>query len=303
MEFKKYQHIERLGTTEVQGIMLGECSVFYKVDGTNASCFLGNDGTIKAGNRTRELTLEKDNAGFYAYVLSNENIKNYLEKHPNHRLFGEFLTPHSLKTYRDDAWRKFYIFDVCLDRDDGEVEYLPYNVYKNFLDEFHLDYIPPLAVVKNGTYETFVNLLDKSGQFLVKDGHGIGEGIVLKRYDWYNKYGRQVWGKIISNEFKEIHHKEMGCPSINTPDLIEEKIVEKYCTAAFIEKEYSKIVTQKEGWRSQYIPMLLGTVFYELVREESWNFVKKFKMPTINYKTLNMMTTRKIKEVKSNLFA
>ena len=109
--------------------------------------------------------------------------------------------------------------------------------------------------------------------------------------------------KIVTNEFKEIHHKEIGCPSINAPDLIEEKIVEKYCTAAFIEKEYSKIVAEKDGWRSQYIPMLLGVVFYELVREESWNFVKEFKMPTINYKTLNMMTTRKIKEVKSDLFA
>ena len=37
MEFKKYQHIERLGTLEVEGIELGTCYVFPKIDGTNGS--------------------------------------------------------------------------------------------------------------------------------------------------------------------------------------------------------------------------------------------------------------------------
>ena len=39
-EFKKYQHVERLGTSEVQGIENGMCYVFPKIDGTNASCIM-----------------------------------------------------------------------------------------------------------------------------------------------------------------------------------------------------------------------------------------------------------------------
>lgn len=135
LEFKKYQHIGRFGTDEVDGIQYGECLVFYKIDGSNGSVWLGEDGEIKAGSRTRELTLENDNAGFYEYILSNGRIKEYLLKHPNHRLFGEWLVKHSLKTYRDDSWGKFYIFDVCLDRDDGELEYLPYDFYQSWLVE------------------------------------------------------------------------------------------------------------------------------------------------------------------------
>jgi hypothetical protein len=37
MSFKKYQHIERYGTDEVEGIDAGLCYVFYKIDGTNSS--------------------------------------------------------------------------------------------------------------------------------------------------------------------------------------------------------------------------------------------------------------------------
>ena len=32
MDFRKYQHIERFGTTEVDGIELGKCYVFPKID-------------------------------------------------------------------------------------------------------------------------------------------------------------------------------------------------------------------------------------------------------------------------------
>ena len=31
MNFKKYQHIEKLGTTEVEGILEGQVSLFYKL--------------------------------------------------------------------------------------------------------------------------------------------------------------------------------------------------------------------------------------------------------------------------------
>ena len=244
MEFKKYQHIERFGTDEVQSIEVGSVFIFPKIDGTNASVWL-NNGELKAGSRTRELTLDKDNAGFYNEISKDQRIIDYLAKHPEHRLYGEWLVPHSLKTYRQDAWRKFYIFDVCLDRDDG-VEYIPYDIYKPMLEEFDLSYIPPIAIIKDGvcTYEAFLKSLEKN-IFLIEDGKGIGEGIVIKNYDFYNKYGRQTWAKIVTNEFKEKNAKTFGVPTISVGKMVEEEIVDKFCTAALIEKEYAKIITEK----------------------------------------------------------
>lgn len=300
MDFVKYQHVERFGTTEVENIELGVCHVFPKIDGTNGSVWL--DGNIfRCASRNRLLSSDADNAGFMASMWENKNILEYLAKHPTHRLYGEWLVPHSLKTYRDEAWRKFYIFDVCVDTENDGVEYLPYSVYVPLLEEFGLDYIPLLAEVRNGSKDQFIALLDKN-TFLIKDGLGAGEGIVIKNYAYKNKYGRTTWAKIVRSEFREIHSKTMGAPIVNGEKMVEESIVEMFCTTALIEKEYAKIVNDAGEWSSKMIPRLLSSVFYCLVSEESWNIIKEFKNPTINYKTLNALVIGKIKKEKQDIF-
>ena len=112
MIYRSYQHVERLGTTETNGILGGTCYIFPKIDGTNATVWLGDDNTLRAGSRKRELSLEDDNAGFCAFANRGDNYLVFLRVFPNLRLYGEWLVPHSLRTYRDDAWRHFYIFDV-----------------------------------------------------------------------------------------------------------------------------------------------------------------------------------------------
>lgn len=301
MEFKKYQHIERLGNIEVEGIEIGECYIFPKIDGTNSSVWL-KDGEIRCGSRNRELTLENDNAGFYAEMLKHEEIKKFLTKYPQYRLFGEWLVPHTLKTYREDAWRKFYIFDVAIDNPtaDGGLEYIPYSNYVPLLTEFNIEYIAPLKIIKNPTEAMLLHVVENN-MYLIKDGEGVGEGIIIKNYNYYNKYGRQKWAKIVRNEFKENHHKSMGAPqSEGCP--IEEKIINELLTDSFIEKEYNKIVNNNAGWESKYIPQLLNTIFYEFICDEIWNICKKYKMPKINFKTLQVFCFKRIKEVKKELF-
>src|SRR5574344_2705502 len=226
MEFRKYQHIERFGTDEVENINIGKCYIFPKIDGTNSSCWLNADGELRCGSRNRELTIEKDNAGFYAAMIKNENIINYLKAHPTHRIFGEWLVPHTLKTYRADAWRKFYVFDVAIDNDELErgLEYIPYDVYAPMLEEFGIEYIAPLRIVKNGDYEYFVHCLEVN-DYLIEDGKGVGEGIVIKNYNFYNRYGRQTWAKIVRAEFKEKNRRVMGAPETEKI-MFEEKIAD-----------------------------------------------------------------------------
>lgn len=299
MNFKEYQHIERFGTDEVEDIEIGICYIFPKIDGTNSSIWLDN-GELKGGSRKRVLSLENDNAGFYAYASQKKELIDYLNEHPTHRLFGEWLVPHSLKTYRNDAWNRFYVFDVCIDKEDGGLEYLPYEIYQPMLEAFNLDYIAPLRILKNGNYESFIKCLEEN-IFLIKDGEGAGEGIVIKNYDFYNKYGRQTWAKIVTSEFKEKHHKAMGAPTTELK-MIEERIADKFVTIAFVEKEFAKIIEEKGNWTSQYIPILLGRVFYELIHEEMWNILKEFKNPKIDFKILNLITIKRIKEIKSEIF-
>ncbi|KKL81721.1 hypothetical protein LCGC14_1991930 [marine sediment metagenome] len=305
MEFKKYQHIERFGTMKVEGIEFGTCYVFPKIDGTNGSAWPDGDG-IRYGSRNRELTGDFDNSGFLAENITNQAICEFFMMHPNLRLFGEWLIPHSLKIYREDAWRKFYVFDVVRDLPkelpSGEkFEYLTYEEYQPLMEEFTIDYIPCIAKYNNGNYEAFLSCL-KGNNFLVEDGKGDGEGIVIKNYAYKNKYGRTTWAKIVTSEFKEKHEKTMGPAEKSARIAAEEHIVEKYCTAALVEKVYSKIVAECEGWSSKFIPRLLNTVYYELVTEECWNFIKEYKNPIVNFKRLLQLIIVKIKQTKPELF-
>ena len=51
MQFTKYQHLERLGTTEVEGIEVGEVYVFPKLDGTNASVWVDAEPYYRKSKR------------------------------------------------------------------------------------------------------------------------------------------------------------------------------------------------------------------------------------------------------------
>ena len=297
MSFIKYQHLERYETSEVEGINLGECYIFPKIDGTNGSVWF--DREVKCASRRRELTKEADNAGFRKYILEQDNIKCFLVKYPDIRLYGEWLVPHSLKTYREDAWRKFYVFDVCKVVDE-ELVYLTYNEYSILLDEFEIDYIPPIKILVNAEYDDFVNQM-KQNTFLIEDGKGEGEGIAIKNYSFKNKYGRITWAKIVTSEFKEKHVKEMGA-SKTEHKMIEQEIIDKFLTEAFIDKELEKIKLEKDGWSSKFIPELFGRLWHEFITEESWNIIKKMKNPTIHFKTLNSLMIMKVKEYRKELF-
>jgi hypothetical protein len=294
MSFIKYQHLERYGNTEVEGIEVGTCYVFPKLDGTNGSVWW--DDGVKAGSRNRELALDNDNAGFMNAMVVDKAVTSFFDHTKNLILYGEWLVPHTLKTYNDDAWRKFYIFDVF---DLNKQRLLSYDEYV-WLSGVGLNVIAPIAIIKNGSIDHFTECLSKA-HYLVKDGEGAGEGVVIKNYDYTNKYGRQTWAKIVANEFKAKHHIAMGAPVIGC-EIVEEKIAAKYVTQALVDKVEAKIVNEMEGWSSKYIPRLIHTVYYDLVTEETWNFVKEFKNPKVDFKVLSHYVTAKIKELKKELF-
>jgi len=296
MSFIKYQHLERYGNTEVEGIEVGTCYVFPKLDGTNGSVWYEH-GTLRCGSRNRELSPDNDNAGFMNAMMVDKAIISFLYNEPDLVLYGEWLVPHTLKTYNDDAWRKFYVFDVF---DRKKERLLSYEEYSASLITAGINVIAPIAIIKNGNIDHFTECLSKA-HYLVKDGEGSGEGVVIKNYDYQNKYGRQTWAKIVTNEFKAKHHIEMGAPVVGC-EIVEEKIAARYVTQALVDKVEAKIVNEMGGWSSKYIPRLIHTVYYDLVTEETWNFVKEFKNPKVDFKVLSHYVTAKIKELKKELF-
>lgn len=299
--FKEYTHVEKVGSQETDGIELGEVYAFPKIDGSQTSIWF-EDGTMCFGKRHSQLVGGDSLNGFPQSILENESLFSslllFFGAHPHWRLYGEWLTPHSLKTYRKDAWRRFYIYDVY--NDDADC-FIHYEAYSKVLKELGLEFIPPLRILVNPSLEQMQNCINDN-VYLIEDGNGIGEGVVFKNYSFVNRYGRTTWAKIVTNEFKEKLHKEMGAPKVNGEKQIEIEAVNEFLTLPLIDKVYANIVAQNDGWSSKFIPQLLGIVYYDFVREETWNVVKKFKNPKIDYKVLAKCVNNKIKELKPELF-
>jgi len=193
-----------------------------------------------------------------------------------------------LKYYRDDCWRKFYIFDVCYLKEDKTC-YLPYYEYKNLLNKYNLDFIPPLSITINPRI-LFLEEQLENNSFLMKEGFK-GEGIVIKRYDYVNKFGHTIWGKLIRNEFKDKHYKNDE-NAIKQKNMVEEDIVEKYLTQSLLEKEKSKI----ENFNNKDIPKFFGIIQYNLIREDLWDIIKKYNNPVIDFKFLNQLVINRCKK-------
>ena len=295
MEFKKYQHIERFGRTEVEGILNGTVHIFDKIDGTNAQVWLGEDGMLHFGSRNRELSLDFDNNGFMNSLRNNKNLIDFFSENKCLRLCGEWLKPHTIKYYEDNAWANFYVFDVMDDND----KYLPYEEYVELLEKHNILYIPALAVLNNPTYEDISSYFNKV-KFLVKEGCGMGEGIVIKNYQYTNKFGNKIWAKIVLEEFKS-SRKSNKIKQKYDSDLVEERIVEKYITKSFVEKEYAKLLVDGV-FDNKSIPRLLNTIFYSLIAEDAWDFVKEFKKPTVNFKTLEFLCRERVKSFLPMVF-
>ena len=172
---------------------------------------------------------------------------------------------------------------------DGE-KYLHYEKYNNFLKNCGIDFIPPITWLENPT-EDEVRAYQDSCNFLTSEG--CGEGIVIKNYDFVNKYGRTTWAKVVRPIAKaaiKLKHPISG--------NVESDIVEKFLTPELIQKEQAKIVADVGfDFEPKLIPRLLQTVWYVFITEELFDAIKKFRNPKIDFKILNSLVIDKIKTV------
>jgi ATP-dependent RNA circularization protein (DNA/RNA ligase family) len=293
----KYQHIERVGNDEVDGILVGKVYVQPKIDGANGQIGLDEAGALYCASRNQVLSEAVTNQGFWNHVWDNAVMYlAYLHEHPAHILYGEWMVPHSLKTYRATAWRKFYVFDVW---DTAAEKYLPYEDYAPALEACGIEVVPVLAVIHNPTEDKLLQYV-QANTYLIEDGKGCGEGIVLKNYAFANRYGRTTWAKIVRNEFKEENRRAFGSPGVIMVST-ESRIAEQYVTAGRLDKIKAKM--QEAGpWSSRRIPEYLNRVWHELITEEMWNILKAHKNPTIDFKLLNRHIIARIKELDPETF-
>lgn len=99
IEFKSFPKIARLSRA---------CTITEKIDGTNASIFIGEDGSFLTGSRTRWITPEDDNYGFAKWAYAHRDELMALG-HGHH--FGEWWGQGVQRNYSQTV-KRFSLFNT-----------------------------------------------------------------------------------------------------------------------------------------------------------------------------------------------
>ena len=280
MKYRSYPKIYALHKEEVENILDGEVVVQVKIDGANSVVFL-EDGIVRCGSRTRMLPLDEDFRGLQQYIASKPKIKDWLEDNPDMILYGEWLVKHSIN-YTQDNYNKWYLFDVY---DSNKKEYWSQAAVEELAKELDVPY-PIVYGIGKFTLEEIDNFVAQ--EWL---GHK-NEGVVIKPFDFVNKFGDRPYAKRVSQAFKEQNAIVFGGNDKHSEAYWEQYITNKYCTIATLDKNLNKLAPELgERFDKKHTPLVAVTCVHDTWTENSWEIFKK--VPKLDFKKLNSLMTRK----------
>lgn len=149
MEFKEFAKISRLSR---------ECVITEKIDGTNASIYIGENGEFLTGSRTQWITPQKDNYGFAKWAETNK--EELLKLGVGHH-FGEWWGSGVQRGY---------------DLPKGEKRFSLFNTHRwsNALDLPKCCSVVP--IITTGIFDT--KLVDEALRFLKENGSKASPGFM-----------------------------------------------------------------------------------------------------------------------------
>ena len=299
--FRKYVHVERYGRDEVAGILDGVVHVQPKIDGTNASVWCDPyTGIVCAGSRNREITPEKDNAGFAAYVLRSDDpvartLRDYCCKNPGLIVYGEWLGDPTNDSKMVGSLRKylskgFFAFDVrAMAGDEDKARNLGYinpaDVRYSDLKLLLGEHFVPDTVLNHPTVEQVTELAENNHFNL--PGDVVGEGVVIKNYDYRDAYGNMQMAKIVLDEWRERQRKNR---QMAQPQGVETMFCDEVVTSAFLDKCRSKVAdkfgTDFDTKDKRHMGMFMSLIVTDAISEDVFDFVRRNKFPAIDFHEL-----------------
>jgi ATP-dependent RNA circularization protein (DNA/RNA ligase family) len=202
-------------------------------------------------------------------------------------LRGEWLVQHST-VYDKEKYGHFYLFDVQWCTTGA---YVHPDQWMQYAEEYDVRYIPILARLNRPTIEALLEYTKGPDEFGAKQK----EGIVIKRFDFSNEYGRTTWGKLVSADFIEKMHAAMGATNDDPPEI---RFVARIVTYGFIQKTMKTIEdTLGRKLVIQTMPRVLATVWKDAFTEELFDFVRKEGVSKFDFRLARRLTEQKTRDV------
>ena len=269
MEFKKYTDIIRHGKNGTHLTIEGNVDIVVqeKIDGSNASFKVVN-GQILAFSRNTELDESNNLRGFYQWTQTLDPSK-LLE---GVIYFGEWTARHKID-YKENL-NKFFLFDIY---NEHTLEYVSFSMVEDESKRLGLNLVPVFYIGKALSFEEIAKF---AGQSKLTD---VGEGVVVKNYNYKNKYEAQVFTKIVTTEFQEMNG--VKSPKVTTAKKDSfDQFLDTYMTKARVEKIIHKMVDEQvlsEDYAIEDMGTILknaGTrVYDDLIKEELDSLLKQLK--------------------------
>lgn len=290
--FKPYLHVERLGKIEVDNILIGTVRLTAKLDGTNASVWADEDGRMRYGSRKREISVEDDNAGFAAWMKSDAEevalLIRFCQANPNMIVYGEWGVSKvgAIKKYTKEAANKLWIFDIY---SREEERYLTWDEFEAALIMYDLiDYrVKLLATLTNPTLDDIIKIANEN-TFLLEGTDTLGEGVVIRRDNYINCYGRYAVAKYVREDFRPDAPK---VKKIIQAGEIEQDFINRYLTQSELEKAKAKTALacgeEYVSGNGKFIGMFLNLLWKDALEENIVDFCKRAKNPQIDFAALN----------------
>lgn len=270
-EIKKYIDIIRYGKTSTQGVIQpGDIiSITEKVDGANASFTIDEDNPLGVSCYSRRLPLTIGNTlqGFYGWVMDNiVPIKDKLN--PNYRYIGEWTCPHKIK-YKEEYTKTFLLFSIW---DENKEQYLSDEIVQQEAKRLELQTVEYFYYGEFISYEHMSSFIGKSN---ITDEPDTGEGIVVKNVNYFDKHGKQIFVKLVSERFAELQPQKAP----KNPNVFEKEVavIKTVLTKPRVDKLLHKLVDEDLLKREEFVienmgkllKLLRDRVIEDMLKEES----------------------------------
>lgn len=277
---KPYMNIPYLDSRRLDFFTVGEYIwVEEKIDGSNISARIDEQGNFRAFGRRFELSTDYTNRGAYEWLLKLENKirNNFGDKYT---FYFEWLVMQAIK-YEDKYYNRGYLISV---KDNTTNKYLSEDKVFEIAKILEVD-IPPLLY--SGEFISMEHLRNMVGTTTM--GSKVGEGIVVKAM---TSDGTQKMLKIVHEEFAEKKKYDMT-KRINKIKAEESKIhkASEIVTDARINKAILRMVEDglvgsteniDESQKKIIIKNIGRYIINDCMKEEP-EFIKEFGKDFGNY--------------------
>lgn len=294
-EIKKYMDVVRLGHQSTVSVLNeGDyITITEKLDGANASFKLNSEGVVDGFSRRTPVDENNTLRGYYGWL--KENIKPEL-LNPRYRYFGEWLVSHKIQ-YKPEYYQNFYLFNVY---DDELEEYLSDDIMKSEATRLGIKTVP---LFYEGQYISFDHLMSFVGKSDMALNYG--EGIVVKNISYRDKYGHQLFVKLVHEDFAETQ-KQKPPKDPNRPATPEQEFINMSVTKARVDKMLHKLVDEgiiEENFGVEDMKIILqnlgNRIYEDIMKEESDSLPEVYEMQNLR-KAIGNKIPIIVKDIISN---